>query len=74
MADGGDGRPAGAPAPGGRSGLVLARHGQTNDNIEPIRAQGFSDTPLNEMGRRQAHELADVVAADGGSRRCGPRI
>jgi probable phosphoglycerate mutase len=44
------------------AGLVLARHGQTDDNIEPIRAQGFSDTPLNETGRRQAHELADRVA------------
>ncbi len=46
----------------GYSGLLLARHGQTNDNLEPIRAQGFSDTPLNERGRAQAHELADRVA------------
>lgn len=45
------------------AGLVLARHGQTDDNIEPIRAQGFSDTPLNTTGRRQAHELAEQVAA-----------
>jgi broad specificity phosphatase PhoE len=44
------------------SGLLLARHGQTADNLEPIRAQGFSDTPLNETGHRQAHELADRVA------------
>ena len=46
--------------------LLLARHGQTNDNLEPIRAQGFSDTPLNEVGRRQAHELAELLvgAAD----------
>ena len=42
--------------------LLLARHGQTNDNPEPIRVQGFTDTPLNEVGRRQAHELADRVA------------
>ncbi len=42
--------------------LLLARHGQTDDNLEPIRAQGFSDTPLNATGRRQAHELADRVA------------
>jgi probable phosphoglycerate mutase len=47
------------------SGLLLARHGQTDDNIEPIRAQGFRDTPLNETGRRQAHELADRVASEG---------
>jgi broad specificity phosphatase PhoE len=46
----------------GGSGLLLARHGQTNDNLEPIRVQGFTDTPLNDVGRRQAHELADRVA------------
>jgi broad specificity phosphatase PhoE len=49
--------------PGGGSGLVLARHGQTRDNIEPIRAQGFTDTPLTELGLRQARELAEHVAA-----------
>lgn len=42
--------------------LLLARHGQTDDNLEPIRAQGFRDTPLNATGRRQAHELAERVA------------
>jgi broad specificity phosphatase PhoE len=57
-----DGGPDGWPHAHHRSGVVLARHGQTNDNIEPIRAQGFSDTPLNETGRRQAHELAEKVA------------
>lgn len=46
----------------GGTGLLLTRHGQTNDNLEPIRVQGFTDTPLNEVGRRQAHELADRVA------------
>ncbi|MFL5844239.1 MAG: histidine phosphatase family protein, partial [Solirubrobacteraceae bacterium] len=43
-------------------GLLLARHGQTDDNLEPIRAQGFRDTPLNEAGRAQARELAEHVA------------
>ncbi len=46
----------------GESGLLLARHGQTDDNLEPLRAQGFRDTPLNEVGRRQARELADQLA------------
>lgn len=48
-----------------QAGVLLARHGQTDDNLEPIRAQGFSDTPLNETGRRQAHELADRAAGLG---------
>lgn len=43
-------------------GLLLARHGQTNDNLEPLRAQGFSNTPLNSVGRAQAHVLAERVA------------
>jgi broad specificity phosphatase PhoE len=51
-------------AGGGLHGLLLARHGQTDDNLEPLRAQGFRDTPLNETGRRQAHELAERVASD----------
>ena len=41
--------------------LFLARHGETDDNREPIRVQGFTDTPLNETGRRQASELAERV-------------
>jgi broad specificity phosphatase PhoE len=45
-----------------RDGILLARHGETDDNIEPIRIQGFTDTPLNETGRRQAVELAERVA------------
>jgi broad specificity phosphatase PhoE len=44
-------------------GLLLARHGETDDNIPPIRFQGFRDTPLNDTGRAQAHELAERVAA-----------
>ena len=42
--------------------IYLARHGQTNDNLEPIRVQGFTDTPLNDTGRQQAAELAERVA------------
>jgi broad specificity phosphatase PhoE len=43
--------------------ILLARHGETDDNIEPIRAQGWRDTPLNDTGRRQASELAERIAA-----------
>jgi broad specificity phosphatase PhoE len=46
-------------------GVVLARHGETNDNRPPVRVQGFTDTPLNEVGRAQARELAERVAGDG---------
>jgi broad specificity phosphatase PhoE len=46
-------------------GIVLARHGETDDNREPIRVQGFSDTPLNDTGRREAAELAERIAARG---------
>ena len=45
--------------------LYLARHGETDDNREPIRVQGFTDTPLNDMGRRQAADLAERVASLG---------
>jgi broad specificity phosphatase PhoE len=47
------------------AGVLLARHGETDDNREPIRVQGFTDTPLNDTGRRQASELAERVAATG---------
>jgi broad specificity phosphatase PhoE len=45
--------------------VLLARHGQTDDNLEPIRVQGFTDTPLNDTGRRQAFELAQRMASAG---------
>jgi broad specificity phosphatase PhoE len=45
------------------SGVLLARHGQTDDNLPPLRFQGFRDTPLNDTGRAQAHELAEKIAA-----------
>lgn len=47
------------------SDVLLARHGQTDANLEPIRVQGRLDEPLNETGRRQADELADRVAGLG---------
>jgi broad specificity phosphatase PhoE len=45
------------------SGVLLARHGETNDNVAPMRFQGWTDTPLNSTGRRQAFELAGKLAA-----------
>jgi broad specificity phosphatase PhoE len=49
-----------------RSGAVLlARHGETDDNRPPLRFQGWRDTPLNDIGRRQAAELAERVGGDG---------
>jgi broad specificity phosphatase PhoE len=43
--------------------ILLARHGETNDNVPPLRFQGRRDTPLNDTGRAQARELAERVAA-----------
>ncbi len=43
--------------------LLLARHGETDDNVPPLRFQGQRDTPLNDRGREQARELAERVAA-----------
>jgi broad specificity phosphatase PhoE len=45
--------------------ILLARHGETDDNREPIRIQGSRDTPLNDGGRAQAAELAERVAGEG---------
>ncbi|HWY18115.1 MAG TPA: histidine phosphatase family protein [Solirubrobacteraceae bacterium] len=46
---------------GGR-GVYLARHGQTAYNLEG-RFQGQLPVPLDELGREQAHELAERAAA-----------
>jgi broad specificity phosphatase PhoE len=58
-----------SPSSAGRAvgfpGVLLARHGETNDNREPIRVQGFIDTPLNDTGREQAAGLAARVANAG---------
>jgi broad specificity phosphatase PhoE len=43
--------------------ILLARHGETDDNVPPLRFQGQRDTPLNDTGRTQARELAERVAA-----------
>jgi probable phosphoglycerate mutase len=45
--------------------VLLARHGQTNDNCPPLRFQGWTDTPLNDEGRRQAQELAARLDGEG---------
>jgi broad specificity phosphatase PhoE len=40
--------------------IVLVRHGETDWNRER-RFQGHADTPLNEAGRAQAAELAELL-------------
>lgn len=45
-----------------RPHLYLARHGVTQANLDGVRA-GLTDIPLLEEGRREAHKLADRVAA-----------
>ncbi len=57
--------PAGMTPPPASDDILLARHGETDDNREPIRVQGFTDTPLNDVGRRQAAELGERVADEG---------
>jgi broad specificity phosphatase PhoE len=41
--------------------VYLARHGESDWNAAN-RFQGHSDRPLTELGRKQAHALADLVA------------
>lgn len=45
--------------------VLLARHGETDDNREPLRFQGWRDTPLNDTGRRQAAALAERLSDAG---------
>jgi len=43
--------------------ILLARHGETDWNAER-RWQGHVDRPLNELGREQAHGLADALEGE----------
>lgn len=45
--------------------VVLVRHGETDDNVAPLRFQGRSDTPLNGHGVAQAARLAEQVRGMG---------
>ncbi len=53
-----------AQGPGTGKGVYLARHGRTAYNLEG-RFQGQLPVPLDELGRKQAHELAERAAAHG---------
>ncbi len=41
--------------------LLLIRHGQTTDGTQ-VRTHGWTDLPLSDAGRAQAHRLADHLA------------
>ena len=43
--------------------ILLARHGETEWNRRNL-FQGHADPPLNDVGRRQAHELAQAPATE----------
>jgi broad specificity phosphatase PhoE len=47
-----------------RARVYLARHGQTDYNLEG-RFQGHLPVPLNDTGRAQAHKLAELAATRG---------
>lgn len=44
--------------------ILLARHGETDANVPPLRFQGRLDTVLNENGRRQAIALAERMRGE----------
>lgn len=43
--------------------ITFVRHGETNHNLEQ-RAQGHSQNPLNETGRKQAAKVAERLAKE----------
>ena len=45
--------------------ILLARHGESRDNVAPQRFSGWLDAPLTERGREQARALAAVAAQAG---------
>lgn len=45
--------------------ILLARHGETDDNAPPQRVQGRLDTPLNDRGRAQSQALAAELRSAG---------
>jgi probable phosphoglycerate mutase len=45
--------------------ILLARHGETDWNVPPVRVMGSRDVPLNARGREQARELARQAADEG---------
>jgi probable phosphoglycerate mutase len=51
------------------SGVLLARHGETRDNVAPMRFQGWQDTPLDDRGREQAFALGRTLVAREGADR-----
>jgi broad specificity phosphatase PhoE len=46
------------------AGVFLARHGETDYNAQG-RFQGLGPVPLNELGLRQAEQLAELAAEKG---------
>lgn len=51
------------PLPPGHARLLFARHGATGPNLAGLRCGGDLDPPLADEGRRQAMNLARIVAA-----------